>query len=97
VEAVVYLYASCDRGATYPQLEKEGPVAFRDRFSDRTFEPSPAALQDFVDLTLANEIEIAAPGSGDSAPPWLLELVGQIQTRASAAARLGVGAVLGAG
>lgn len=97
VEAIVYLYASCDRGATYPQLEKDGPVAFRDRFSDRTFEPSPAALQDFVDLTLANEIEIAAPGSGDPAPPWLLDLVGQIQARASAVARLGVGAVLGAG
>ena len=97
VEAIVYLYASCDRGATYPQLGKDGPVAFRDRFSDRTFEPSPAALQDFVDLTLANEIEIAAPGSGDPAPPWLLDLVEQIQSRASAAAGLGVRTVLGPG
>ena len=72
-------------------------MAFRDRFSARTFEPSASALQDFVDLTLANEIEIAAPGSGDPAPPWLLDLVEQIQARASSVARLGVGAVLGAG
>jgi len=97
VEAIVYLYASCDRTAVYPQLGKDGPVAFRDRFADRTFEPSASALQDFVDLTLANEIEIAAPASGDPAPPWLLDLVDQIQARASAAARLGVGALLEAG
>ena len=97
VEAIVYLYASCDRAAVYPQLGKDGPVVFRDRFSARTFEPSASALQDFVDLTLANEIEIAASESGDPAPPWLLDLVEQIQARASSAARLGVGEVLGAG
>jgi hypothetical protein len=95
VEGVVYLYASCDRAATYPQLAKDGPVAFRDRFTDRTFELSPSALQDFVDLTLANEIEIAAPGRGDPVPPWLLELVDQMQARASATARHGVAALLG--
>jgi hypothetical protein len=95
VEAIVYLYASCDRAALYPQLGKDGPVAFRDRFSDRTFEPSASALQDFVDLTLANEIEIGAPTGGDPVPPWLRELVEQIQARASIAARLGVEAVLG--
>jgi hypothetical protein len=97
VEALVYLYASCDRAATYPQLGKDGAVAFRDRFADRTFVPSPAALQDFVDLTLANEIEIAAPGSGDPVPPWLLELVEHMQARASATARGGVEALLGMG
>ncbi|HEX3567542.1 MAG TPA: hypothetical protein VHU17_19425 [Acidimicrobiales bacterium] len=97
VEAIVYLYASCDRAATYPQLGKDGPPAFRDRFTNRRFEPSASALQDFVDLTLANEIEIAALESGDPAPPWLLELVEQIQSRASAPARLGIVAVLGSG
>lgn len=96
VEAIVYLYASCDRAAVYPQLAKAGPVVFRDRFSERTFEPSDSALQDFVDLTLANEIEIAGPASGDPAPSWLLDLVEQIQARASVPGRLGVEAVLGA-
>jgi hypothetical protein len=94
VEAIVYLYASCDRTATYPQLAKGGLVAFRDRFSDRTFEPSASALEDFVDLTLANEIEIAAPGKGDPVPTWLLDLVEQIQARASVAARAGAEALL---
>lgn len=97
VEGIVYLYASCDRAAVYPQLEKDGPVGFRDRFSGRAFELSPSALQDFVDLTLANEIEIAAPAGGEPAPPWLQELVGQTQARASTAARLGARAVLGGG
>jgi hypothetical protein len=62
VEDIVYLYASCDRAAVYPQLATDGPVAFRDRFRHATFEPSDARLTAFVDLTLANELEISVVG-----------------------------------
>jgi hypothetical protein len=70
-------------------------VAFRDRFTDATFESSASVMQDFVDLTLANEIEIAAPGSGEPVPTWLHGLVDHMQAWASAPARRGVEALLG--
>jgi hypothetical protein len=84
VEQIVYLYASCDRSFVYPQLPGEGPVRFRDRFLLTTCVPSPASLRDFVDLTLANEIDVA--GSGDLAsgpPPWIGPLVDALGGRAS--------------
>ncbi|HEX4245144.1 MAG TPA: hypothetical protein VHY77_06225 [Acidimicrobiales bacterium] len=95
VESLVYLYACCDRAAVYPQLDRPGPVAFPDRFSGCTLEPSEAAVRDFVDLTLANETEIAVLGREGAAPRWLLDLFDQSRRRASTAARRGAGALLG--
>jgi hypothetical protein len=97
VEEKVYLYASCDRSVLYPQLSGAGPVAFRDRFLSRTLEPTDDQLRDFVDLTLANELEIAIHGrtigGNDDAgtqselPPWIAPLVGLMEHRASPGAR----------
>ncbi|MFJ4688043.1 DUF6817 domain-containing protein [Streptomyces sp. NPDC091377] len=56
-EALVYLYASCDRRATYPALP-DGP--FHDRFTGATRTPSRARLRDFAELTAANELDLAA-------------------------------------
>jgi hypothetical protein len=96
VEETVYLYASCDRSLVYRQLPGDGPVSFRDRFLGRTNLSSEAELRDFVDLTLANELEIAvSASSGSEAPPWFIALMDQIETRASPAARHGVRARLG--
>jgi len=39
-EALVHLYASCDRGAVYPQLGRTRPVVFRDRFTGVEHVPS---------------------------------------------------------
>jgi hypothetical protein len=84
VEDIVYFYASCDRKAVYPQLGNSNPVAFRDRFTDRVFEPTAAQLGQFVDLTLANEIEITLIDSAIAGPPrWLTSLFAQMQDLAS--------------
>lgn len=87
VEETVYFYASCDRAFLYPQLSRPGPVRFRDRFTDVTFEPSATRLRAFVDLTLANEIDVAfghGPASDPSEPPsWIGPLVDQMFDRAS--------------
>lgn len=56
-EAVVYFYASCDRGATYPTLDAP-EVTFRDRFAGETFHPTHQQLSDFAELTAANELDI---------------------------------------
>ncbi|MFF5444086.1 DUF6817 domain-containing protein [Streptomyces sp. NPDC012888] len=57
-EALVYLYASCDRRATYPALDRaDGP--FTDRFTGRRHVPGAQARRDFAELTAANELDLA--------------------------------------
>ncbi|MCT9140969.1 DUF6817 domain-containing protein [Streptomyces violarus] len=57
-EAIVYLYASCDRKATYPTLtDADGP--FRDRFTGRLHTPDPRHRRDFAELSVANELDLA--------------------------------------
>ncbi|WP_246212282.1 DUF6817 domain-containing protein [Streptomyces abyssomicinicus] len=57
-EALVHLYASCDRAATYPGLGGPSPV-FHDRFTGRGFVPTPRRLRDFAELSAVNELDIA--------------------------------------
>jgi hypothetical protein len=67
-EALVYFYASCDRDAFYPQLTSPATVPhdlrFRDRFGGAESEPSAEYVGLFVDLTFANEVELAASSPG---------------------------------
>ncbi|NUS25259.1 MAG: hypothetical protein HOV70_32780 [Streptomyces sp.] len=58
-ESIVYLYASCDREATYPALANPAS-AFHDRFTGRSHTPGPFLRQDFAELTAANELDLAA-------------------------------------
>lgn len=58
-EALVYLYASCDRAATYPGIDNS-PVIFRDRFTGKDFQPADADLRAFLELTAANELDVLA-------------------------------------
>jgi hypothetical protein len=75
VEALVYLYASCDRGFVYPCLRPGAKPEFRDRFNGRTFPPARGDLRDFVDITLANESDVGLAGSRVDGPPgWLLAM-----------------------
>jgi hypothetical protein len=55
-EALVYLYASCDRGQTYPQLAQPA-VTFTDRFSGTRHTPPPG-LRAFMEITAANELDV---------------------------------------
>jgi hypothetical protein len=85
VEATVYLYASCDRGFLYPQIGSGGMIAFRDRFTGDVFSPPNDQLQAFVDLTLANEADVATFGKAPSTgvPEWFRSLVHQFGPLAS--------------
>ncbi|MER7179737.1 DUF6817 domain-containing protein [Streptomyces hyaluromycini] len=57
-EAIVYLYASCDRKATYPALANPD-AAFRDRFTGQARFPEPRLRRDFAELSAANELDLA--------------------------------------
>ncbi|UYQ62968.1 DUF6817 domain-containing protein [Streptomyces peucetius] len=57
-EAIVYLYASCDRKATYPTLT-DADALFHDRFTGRAGIPEPGMLRDFAELSAANELDLA--------------------------------------
>ena len=77
-ESFVYFYASCDRGAFYPQLTapatRLGDLRFVDRFEARQRSPSADDVRLFVDLTFANEVELAmaSPG-GPGEWTWLAD------------------------
>jgi hypothetical protein len=77
-EDLVYFYASCDRAAFYPQLQDAGSefgdLTFVDRFTGIERVPSPDYVIRFVDLTYANEAELAASSPGGPAEwTWLAE------------------------
>lgn len=56
-EALVYLYASCDRARTYPHLASaDGP--FTDRFTGAVHRPPRERRRDFAELTVANELDV---------------------------------------
>jgi catechol 2,3-dioxygenase-like lactoylglutathione lyase family enzyme len=57
-EALVYLYASCDRSTLYPQLGRGTPVTFRDRFTGAESEPADADLRALMEITAANELDL---------------------------------------
>jgi hypothetical protein len=59
-EAFVYFYASCDREATYPTIGAGKTCIFRDRYASKNTTPSEQALRDFVELTMANELDLVA-------------------------------------
>jgi hypothetical protein len=98
-EAFVYFYASCDREAFYPQLSAPGTrladLRFRDRFTgvDRT--PSADDVRLFVDLTYANESELAASSPGGPAEwTWLAEFCRETGRWASPTFFAGAGTLL---
>jgi hypothetical protein len=55
-EAAVYRYGGCDRGHTWRALATTGLI--RSRFTGSAEAPTPAALRDFVDLSIVNELDV---------------------------------------
>jgi len=51
-EELVYLYASCDRGQVYPQLD-QAAACFDDRFTGLRTQPDRKSLRAFVEITAA--------------------------------------------
>jgi hypothetical protein len=98
-EALVYFYASCDRGAFYPQLENPATeldqLCFRDRFSGQDLVPSAAYVTQFVDLTYANEAELAAASpDGPAGWTWLADFCRRTRRWASPSFYDGAAALL---
>jgi hypothetical protein len=58
-EELVYFYASCDRSYVYPRIRGTPSLEFRDRFTAAVFVPRAELLRSFLELTFANELEIA--------------------------------------
>jgi hypothetical protein len=58
-EAIVYLYGACDRDAFHPRIGTPHEARFVDRFSGSEYPISQSALDDFCELTIANEFELA--------------------------------------
>ena len=56
-EEIVYVYGSCDRSYSYPTLT-DGDPRFRDRFTGQVRHPDRLLLSDFVELTIANELDV---------------------------------------
>ncbi|MET9087229.1 DUF6817 domain-containing protein [Streptomyces sp. NPDC004237] len=75
-EALVYLYASCDRKATYPAFADAG-AAVHDRFTGLARVPEPGQRRDFAELTAANELDLAriSPSFRGQWGPQLLTLL----------------------
>ncbi|MFE9558263.1 VOC family protein [Streptomyces sp. NPDC006703] len=59
-EALVHLYASCDRDVVYPRFGGARPVVFRDRFTGREHTPSAPDARAFLEITAANELDVLA-------------------------------------
>jgi len=87
-EAIVYFYASCDRGMFLPQLGRHEPPRFHDRFTQAEFHPESEMVRQFVELTFANELDIAAhsPPFAQTCGFSLMELFSQCRALASEAA-----------
>jgi hypothetical protein len=87
-EALVYLYASCNRAAVYLALQQDGPVPFRDRFTGTTRTPPEREIRTFLELTAANELDVIrhSPAVAAEHGPPLLWLFAAARHRLSAAA-----------
>ncbi|MGY4977731.1 DUF6817 domain-containing protein [Streptomyces sp. 900105755] len=79
-EAIVYLYGSCDRKATYPTLaDPDGAV--HDRFTGAAGVPGPRPRRDLAELTAANELDLARvdPSFREQWGPGLLTLLTRLR------------------
>ena len=98
-EAFVYFYAACDRGVFYPQLASPDTeldaLSFRDRFTGSLSMPSAEYVALFVDLTYANEVELActSPG-GPTGWTWLADFCRDTHRWASPEFSAGASALL---
>ena len=61
-EELVYLYAGCDRGQVYPQLD-QAAACFDDRFTGLRTQPDRKSLRAFVEITAANELDVVRNSS----------------------------------
>src|SRR5438874_11421722 len=68
-EEIVYRYASCDRRYTY-RLIAGGDRQFRDRFTGEVNVIGCEDLRAFMDLTFANELDLARHSDSFAGREW---------------------------
>ena len=61
-EALIYLYAACDRSRTWKALPDTRQVW--NRFTDRAETLAPDQIQPFTDLSIVNELDVAEQDPG---------------------------------
>jgi hypothetical protein len=76
-EAIVYLYASCDRQAVYPRLSPLSPVLFTNRFTGVSRYLPENGTKAWLELTAANELDLvlANPEAGARWAPEFYRLL----------------------
>ncbi|WP_433928487.1 DUF6817 domain-containing protein [Sorangium cellulosum] len=62
-EELVYFYGACDREYTYPRL-MDPSDQWRDRFTNEVKTPSDDRLRGLMEITAANEVDIASHNPG---------------------------------
>ncbi|MEV4626363.1 VOC family protein [Micromonospora sp. NPDC049523] len=87
-EALVYRYGAADRRAVYPRLGEPGPVPFTDRFTGHVDQPTEAELRAFVEITVANELDVLThnPALATEHGGALWRLFDRVRSRMSPAA-----------
>ena len=58
-EEIVYLYCACERDYFWPQFANSTNPEFKNRFTGQVFHLNQQQLNQFCELTAANELEIA--------------------------------------
>lgn len=58
-EEIIYTYCACDRPVVWPQIGTEAVVTFRNRFTGAEHVLDGKPLNDFCELSCANEMELA--------------------------------------
>jgi hypothetical protein len=87
-EAIVYRYGACARDAFHPRIGTPRATQFVDRFTESEYSISVAALADFCELTLANELELAISSAAflTKHGPALADLAERMREHVSSAA-----------
>jgi hypothetical protein len=87
-ERLVYVYAACDRRLVYPKLGPGASVDYVDRFTGEHRPLRDAELRRFIELTFANEIDLAesVPGFTQRYGSELRELLSRCAVHASPSA-----------
>ena len=60
IEQIIYTYCACDRDFFWPQIGIKSNPIFLNRFTKQQYQLTLEELQQFCELTVANELEIAS-------------------------------------
>ena len=88
-ESIAYMYGACDRARFHPRIGTSDERHFADRFLEREYLIGEAALRDFCELTVANQLDLARHSAKFRSrySAQLREFCGRLDVHLSRAAR----------